>query len=200
MGFGVETARGFHGRGLLRKFLMLDYVKSLPKDDILVTADADEFQQGPDGKPLDYARLFQEYDYINGFMYDRYNDALLPCYEDPFAQYLYEEPYTGNILNNFTPPRFQKSKWPHTRRTKILAARAGADISYDGSHCARSIEKDARVLDGCRVVHFAWREASRRKIAIKDYYHKENLEEIFEGDAPEELLSCHAMLQGKGLR
>lgn len=194
LGFSTEIVRESHGNGVLRGEVLKHYVKSLPPDDFLVAADADEFQISLDSNtlpygPPDYQELLTRYDVLSGFMIDRYSDALLECCMDPFLQYPFEEPHTGEILKSFSPPFLRKTKWPPTRRTKILAARAGYNVSFDGSHCLLTIPQYARVLDGFKVLHFAWRESARRKIAIKSYYTEDNLKEVYDGNPPEDMLN-----------
>jgi hypothetical protein len=195
-GFEVETVGGPQGNGMLRKLLMKKYAESLPPDDFLVTADADEFQfmPFPAGKTptltqnivIPYRDLFNYYDVLQGWMIDRYSDRLEACYEDPFVQYPDEEEVTKEILKIVVPPFLNRTTWPHTRRTKILAARCGADIAYEGSHCMRAVPSNAAVMEDFRVLHFAWRESAKRKAAVKSYFNQRNLDEIFGGKAPRE--------------
>jgi hypothetical protein len=202
LGFSVEIApEGFHGNGTLRKLILSNYASSLPSEDFLVTADADELQcvyQQPPGHPVavapDYRELLQHYDIISGFMVDRYSSSLQECHEDPLVQYPYEELFTGEILKNFTPPYLQKTSWPFTRRTKILASRAGYNVAYEGSHCLLDTPLDASIASDYKVLHFAWRESARRKVSIKSYYTRENLNEVYEGSIPENIEENYRVL------
>jgi len=211
-GFNVECVGGPQGNGMLRKVLLGHYASTLPEEDFLVTADADEFQSCPrlngcagygdyhvgvvDPAPPDYRRLLEKYDCMTGFMTDRYADRLETGYKWPFAQYPFEEPFTREYLKAFTPPYLRKTKWPETRRTKILAARCGYEVGYEGSHCAMSLPSNARIAEEFRVYHFAWRESARLKAVAKSYYTIENLSEIFGGKIPENCLKG----TGMGLR
>lgn len=204
LGVDVERLGGPQGNGMLRKIVLGQYAASLPADDFLVTADADEFQSCPvanghdhsggtdyvkgvaDPISPDYRKLFQKFDLVTGFMVDRYTLRLEAACGWPFAQYPFEEPFTKEYLKAFTPPYMRKTAWPHTRRTKILGGRCGYEIGYEGSHCALSLPSDVKITEDFRVYHFAWRESAKRKAVVKSYYNMENLEEIFGGVLPEE--------------
>jgi hypothetical protein len=195
LGFSYEIITGEnHANGVLRKLLMENYARSIDGADYLVTADADEFHsfQAPYlAKPIppDYRTLLNYSDIITGFMSDRYGEDLTPCVTDPFVQYPYEEPFTGEILNNFTPPFLRATAWPKTRRTKIMAARAGAAVAYHGSHVMTTVNAKDRILDNLEVVHFAWRESAKRKTALKSYFTKENVQEIYKGETPASVMT-----------
>jgi len=178
LGFSVECLDGPHSNGNLRRVALGYYAGTLPPRDFLVLADADEFCK------IDFRPALQEYDLITGFMVDRYTSRLEGCYCDPFEQYPEEEPFTKEILKNFTPPYLRQSEWPYTRRTKILAARAGDDSTYAGSHCMKSLDARAKILEDQKVYHFAWRESAKRKLAVKSYYDADNLSEIYGGELP----------------
>jgi hypothetical protein len=193
-GFSVETIDGHQGNGKLRKLALGQYARALDKSDFLVTADADEFQMGDvppsllsDSEDCSYRRLTGCYDIISGYMLDRWAaSGLEECKMDPFIQYPCEEDFTQEILKSVTPPFLQKTCWPVTRRTKILCARAGYDVAYEGSHCMTGSPYDAKISDGYKVIHFAWRESAARKAALKSYFNQANLDEIFGGKAPVE--------------
>lgn len=198
LGFTIECIAGPQGNGNLRRLILGFYASTLPPEDFLVIADADEYQSMPDtnnvrdlmvGKdhvvlgpdrptPLDYYGLLSHYDIIGGFLIDRYATRLEACYSDPFHQYPYEEPWTGKIQHNFTPAFLRRSEWLDTRRTKILAARAGYQTSYAGCHCMHLVPSEAKIMEDCKVYHFAWRESAKRKMAVKTYFTPENLREI----------------------
>lgn len=218
-GFKVKTCGGPQGNGKLRKLLLEDYAKTLPPEDFLVTADADEIQCVPSvcvpdtmmyGKdsyvigqdepdPIDYQVALSHYDILSGFMVDRFSFELeeSSLHENPFVQYPFEEPYTRDILKSFTPFFLKKTSWPFTRRTKILAARAGSDCGYEGSHCMYSTAQTARVHEEYRVMHFAWRESARYKAVVKSYFSEANLNEIFGGEAPKECVEYLQQSQGE---
>jgi hypothetical protein len=203
-GYEVECCDGPQANGMLRKLILGNYAASLPPDDYLVLADADEYQSaprtvprppgtfdymsviGPEAPdPIDYRADLEKYDLVCGNLVDRYGKELSACYQDPFIQYPYEEYAPGDLLKGFTPPYLRKSKWPVTRRAKILAARCGAPLAYEGSHGTRYTPSDYRIAWNYRVVHFAWRESTKGKIAVKSYFNEKNLEEIFKGAIPE---------------
>lgn len=204
-GFSVKTCNGPYGHGLLQKLVFDNYVKTLPPEDFVVVADADEFQSSPNIAaqpsllenvftgphspiPVDYRGLLKFYDIITGFMVDRYSDKLENCCMNPFSQYPYEEPFTREILKAFYPPYLHLSEWPHTRRTKILAARAGSSVAYEGSHCMIEAPEKANIAVNFRVYHFAWRKASKQKIIKKCYYTQATCKEILGEEATEEVL------------
>lgn len=198
LGFSITLADGPFSHGMLLKLHMDLYASSLPKDDLLVIADADEFhcapavdgtlRDFPGGEPPDYRALAEKYDIISGWMVDRYGEKIEACYKDPFLQYPLEEPETHEILKSFVPPFLNRTEWPATRRTKILAARAGYDVAYEGSHGLFETPYDARIAPDFRVLHFAWREATKKKLVNKTYYSKDNCIEINKGEINRENL------------
>jgi hypothetical protein len=203
-GFSVETVSGPYGHGILQKLVLGPYSDKLPPDDFLVIADADEFQSGPNAGPLDagdglfigppapslisYRELLRYVDIVTGSLVDRYTHRLETCFRDPFRQYPYEEHPANEIFGNFTPPEFRKTEWPLTRRTKILAARAGHEVAYEGSHCLLQVPVNAQYAENYKVYHFAWRESAKRKLLIKAYFSQENAKEIFDNDIPQDVL------------
>jgi hypothetical protein len=190
----VECVGGSQANGGLREEVCRYHASTLDKDDLFVTADGDEFQTVPGGiegvpakkaVPPDYRLLEKHYDLISGFMVDRHAEALIPCTGDPFEQYPYEEPYTRDYQKSFIPPFLGATIWLATRRTKVLAARAGYNVAYTGSHLTVDTASNARIAEDFRVVHFAWRESAAAKISVKAYFTIENLDEIFGGRAPD---------------
>lgn len=184
-GFTYDCADGPQANGMLRRLLLGNYASQLPANDFLVVADLDEFHSNPETsagctipKLPEYRTLLSKYDIVSGFLCDRYAYRLEACYENPFYQYHREEFFEQKIFNNFTPDFLRSTVWPDTRRTKILAARAGYDVAYAGSHCLTTIPSNAKVIDGYHVHHFAWRESAKRKTAVKTYYTSENLREV----------------------
>jgi len=187
-GFETECVDGPHTDGILRRETVGRYAKNIDPEDFLVTADADEFHL------IDYHDVLSKYDIVTGYMCDRYAPALQACNRDPFEQYFLEEEFTCSPIKNFTPPYMRMTEWPYTRRQKILACRAGDTTTYKGSHVMDDIPWQAKILCNQKVHHFAWRESARRKIAVKSYYKKENLQEIFGLHVPEEYLKQHSDL------
>jgi hypothetical protein len=49
------------------------------------------------------------------------------------------------------------------------------------------VSSNARILPDQKVIHFAWRESARKKVAVKSYFSEKNLDEIFGNEIPEEL-------------
>jgi len=203
-GVEVECVDGSHADGRLRGELCKHHASKLDADDFFITADGDEYHTVPGyvpGKPTlhpvapDYRLLEKHYDMIMGFMVDRHADSLEVCTRNPFEQYPYEEEFTGDVQKTVTPHFIRNENWHHTRRTKVLAARAGYDVAYEGSHLMRETPSNARIAEFFRVIHFAWRKSAAEKIAYKSYYTIENLDEIYGGRAPDDireiLLSKH---------
>jgi hypothetical protein len=122
-------------------------------------------------------------------MVDRYEQSFATCHSDPFFQYDREEPFTAETLKNFTPP-FLKAfiDWPYTRRTKVLAARAGLEVAYEGSHCMLTVPAKALIAENFRVIHFHWRESARRKMATKSYFLDHHVSAVYDGKIPENIL------------
>jgi hypothetical protein len=205
-GFSFETVDGPYGHGILQKLVLGRYVDTLPPEDFLVIADADEFQSAPGNPPfkagdglyigppattlIPYRELLQHVDIVTGFMVDRFTHRLETCYIDPFRQFPYEEFPANEVLNNFTPPRFHRAEWPLTRRTKVLVARAGYEVAYEGSHCLLQVPQGAQIAEMYKVYHFAWRESAKKKLVKKAYYSQDNCREIFDGDIAEEELDA----------
>ena len=203
-GFSIETIDGPYGAGILQKFALGPYADTLPPDDFLVIADADEFQSeaGPDplkveddlflGPPapamIPYRELLKHVDIITGFMVDRFAHRLETCYTFPFLQYPFEEPFTGEVLKAFSPPAYRATAWPQTRRTKVLAARAGYEVAYEGSHCLHNVPEHAQIAEGHKVYHFAWRDSVKNKLIKKAYYSNENCREIMSDEKPDKVL------------
>jgi len=203
-GFSVSTIDGPYGHGILQKLVLGQYADTLPPEDFLVIADADEFQSGPGAGPIPaggdlfigppapelihYRELLKHVDIVTGFMVDRYTHRLETCFMNPFRQYPYEEPFTKEILKAYTPPQLRKTEWPQTRRTKILAARAGYEVGYEGSHCLLQVLEGVRIAGDYKVYHFAWRDSTRNKLVKKAYYSQENCREIFNDEIEQEIL------------
>jgi hypothetical protein len=204
-GFSVDCVDGPYGHGIAQKLHQGLYADKLPPDDFLVIADADEFQSEPGAGPLEagkdlligppapalipYRELLHHVDIVTGFMVDRYTHRLETCYCNPFRQYPYEEPFTKEILKSFSPPLFRKSEWPLTRRTKVLAARAGYEVAYEGSHCLMQVPEKVQIAEDYKVYHFAWRESVKKKTALKAYYSQDNCSEIFGDEITDEILN-----------
>jgi hypothetical protein len=188
-GFSIETLSGPHGNGILRRLALGPYATSLPPGDLLVTADADEFQCP------DYREIEKKFDIVSGYLCDRYSDRLEACYSDPFRQYPGEEPFTKEMTKNFTPPFLKLRDWAYTRRPKILAARAGYDVTYTGSHSMRSVPADARISDDHKVPHFAWRESTKAKMAVKTYFSQDNIRDIYKGKVPDRIMETFSQIR-----
>ena len=193
-GFSVERIDGPHSDGKLRGLALSYHAGTLPPEDFLVTADADEFHF------VDHRRLAEKCDIASGFLADRYADAtdvetaLQACRYDPMKQYPCEEDFTRDLMKGFAPP-FIKTEWPVVKRTKILMARAGHKVSYTGSHCMLETPSSAVISGDHKVTHFAWRESAKRKIACKSYFKKENLDEAFGHETPDDCRNKLSKLQ-----
>jgi hypothetical protein len=186
-GFTVKCINGPYNDGLVCAVVMDNFARNLPPEDFLVIADGDEFQAMPDGVPIPYRSCCLMHDVIHGLFEERYSSSLVNCVEDPFVQYQEVEPYTGEYYKTFAPPYLSAHEWPPTMRSKILAARAGEQIRFRGTHALYEMKASADVMFGCRVVHFAWRESAARKFALKSYYEKESIRWAFNGKMPENL-------------
>lgn len=190
-GFRVLCADGPFSAGAVRCAMMNNIADNLPGDDILVTSDADEFQAMPDGSPIDYRSIFRRYNMLHGLHEDRYAPTMEDCFGDPFDQYTLIEPYTGEYLKKACVPFIPPEHSPLLVRTKILGAPAGCPVEYKGSHCVKILPAFYRILFDCKVIHFAWRESSARKIALKYYYKKEGLSSVYKNRIPPELVDVY---------
>lgn len=194
MGFRIHIVVGPVCDGVLRNIVLGRYASTLPPEDMLVTADDDEFQCSqrccPESRstlePPDYRSLEQSFDIITGFMQDRYGSRIEACRSDPLEQYPFEEPFTGKLRNNFIPP-FCSGEWELLRRYKILACRAGYPVNFIGSHAMTEISSRARIVEEFKILHFCWREGSRSKMAEKTFFNAENLQDVYGGEVPAEL-------------
>jgi hypothetical protein len=172
-GFDVKIAPNVPYRdGRLQNTVLTNFVRTLPKEDFVVVADADEFQCQPGTiVPIDYRKALLSVDMLSGYLCDFYGEHLDACTEDPFKQYPYTEPVENNILGNFHPPQVKAGPWPLTRRTKILAARVNQGVDYSGSHAMCEGLSTSRIDSGpYRVVHFPWRASFTKKIIEKSYF------------------------------
>lgn len=176
-GFNVHIVDGKFSDGKLRMVHLQNFARNLDRHDFLVTADADEFQALPNGEPIDYRMFLGKYDMLRGFLEDRYSDEPEDCVGDPFLQYYYIENDTGEYIKTVYPSYLRDQVWQPTVRTKILAARAGESVNFTGSHTITIVQSSARILENCKVIHFAWRRGSVRKFKTKSYL-KENKYEL----------------------
>lgn len=190
-GFRVLCANGPFSIGCARSAHLNNIADNLPPEDILVTADADEFQTDKNGEPLDYRYLMTSYDMLHGLHEDRYSHCMENCYTDPFKQYFLREKYTGEHIKKLVVPFIKEENAPELIRTKILAAPAGWPIEYKGSHCMKWVPQNAKILDDCKVIHFAWREGAARKIALKHYFSRESLNEVYHNNVPKDIVDTY---------
>jgi hypothetical protein len=186
-GFRVLCADGPFSIGCARSAHLNNIADNLPKNDILVTADADEFQARFDGSPINYRYLMTQYDILHGLHEDRYSHCLENCYTNPFKQYPIAEKYTGEHIKVLKVSFIDEKNSPVLIRTKILAAPAGYPVEYKGSHCMKWVPQNAKICYDCKVIHFAWREGAARKLALKSYFTIDSLKEVYNNDIPKEL-------------
>lgn len=195
-GFKTIIVDGKFSNGKLRGEHFRNIARDLPDDDFLVTADFDEFHCTPDYDPLDYRKLLREYDVLCGMLADRYSskleNACVADFRSLLFQYSHEQtPWDSTPFLSFVPPWIKADNWPIGFRNKIIAARAGAEVNYVGSHNMIAVPHDARIKSDLKVVHFAWREASARKMATKSYFSHDSLQSVFSGCIPEEVEKEH---------
>jgi hypothetical protein len=169
-GFNVTIENGQFVNGSLRAKVMEEYVSTLPKNDYLVTADSDEFQN----MNGDYCDLIREYDVVNGILVDRYDDTLHDAEKksdgsDLFQQFPHEGCVEQEIIFKYLDG--DASKWSVVRRSKIMAARAGIPVSFGGSHFAFTHRENIRYTpEHYSVYHFTWRDSLLGRMAGKHYY------------------------------
>jgi hypothetical protein len=190
-GFRVLCADGPFSTGCVRSALLGNIAANLPGDDILVTADADEFQAMNDGTPIDYRYFCEHYDILHGLHEDRYALAMERCDGDPFKQYPFIEAYTGEHLKTLTIPFINKASAPVLVRTKILAAPCGSPVEYKGSHCLKYVTINQKIKFDFKVIHFAWRNSASLKMAIKPYFNLDSLQQVFNNKIPESLIDAY---------
>lgn len=173
-GFNVTIEHGQFVNGSLRAKVMEEYVSTLPKNDYLVTADSDEFQN-MDG---DYCSLIRQYDVVNGILVDRYDDTLHPASSSITPgrvraslsdQFPHEGCVEQQIIYDYL--NGDASKWPVVRRSKIMAARAGIPVSFGGSHFAFTHRENIRYSpEHYTVYHYTWRNSILERMGGKHYY------------------------------
>jgi len=190
-GFDVKTIDGPFSCGCNRSAYFRNFADNLPEGDFLITADADEFQAMDNGSRIDYRDMLSRYDVLWGLLEDRYAETLENCYHDPFKQYTLIEEYTGEPIKKLSIPHLGNGPKTDMVRTKILAAPAGAPVEYKGSHILKYVPGNYRIFMDCKVIHFAWRENAARKLALKPYFPKENLEAMFKNKVPLELINVY---------
>jgi len=190
-GFRVLCADGPFSIGCQRSVRLNNLADNLPPDDMLVTADADEFQSLKCDSPLDYRYFCNRYDILHGLHEDRYTLTLENCYSDPFSQYTLVEEYTGEHIKRIVTPFLDVNKSPELIRTKILAAKAGAPVEYKGSHCMKYVASNANIFYDCKVIHFAWRENVASKNALKPYFSMDNLKQLHGNRVPDNLVEVY---------
>lgn len=171
-GFTVHCIDGPYSGGIVGAAYMENFIRNLPGTDFVTVADADEFQTMRDGSLIPYKVLCRDYDILHGLFEERYADTLSVCEDDPFIQYPHVEPYTGDYLKAFCPPYLDHIEWPWVYRCKIIAARANEQYRFYGMHTIENIKQRTKIMFGLKVIHFAWREGAKRKLAKKDWYKK----------------------------
>lgn len=167
-GFMVHNVNGDFLDGSLRIKTVGQFDKILdPKRDKLVTADSDEFQK----MPLNYKTIAQEFDYIHGFLIDRYDDTLHSAAQgiDIDVQYLHEGQVIEEVIKDV--PQGHKSGWVHVKNDKILCAPAGSGVAFGGSHCFYDGPRDlVKWPASVPVLHYTWRDSIIQRMCGKRYF------------------------------
>jgi hypothetical protein len=186
--------------GELRRGVLKPLAESLDKNDLLVTADSDEFQQ-TDGF------LYGKYDMTVGTMIDCYDKTLhdvgkIPG-ENGFIPALPEQyPLRDNVQELIikTLPGAAQRFWPRVNRNKICCAKACLPVAYGGSHALypddNGILPQVNTSPGIEIHHYCWRGSMLRRMAGKHYYDAASMWYTWkffggvEGSEPPELLDA----------
>jgi hypothetical protein len=195
-GFDVRIAHGLFKEGLVRKVYFDNFARNLPENDFLVTADFDEFHCTKNHDPLDYRKLLEEYDVLYGYLADRHSNNFDEAHAADFRSLLFQYPFEDEDWNTspfraFTPPWLHTKSWPIGFRHKIIAARAGVDMNFIGSHNINFVSHTDKLNGDLKIAHFAWREGAAKKLAVKSYFSIENLKEAFKGEVPADVEHDH---------
>jgi hypothetical protein len=152
-----------------------DFSKSLPPDDYLVIADSDEFHT-TGTLPENFRGLILSCDMLCGTLIDRWNNTLREF--DPKLSLGSQYPYSGDLFSILQKESDapDKQRWWKPNRNKILAARAGMPVAYQGSHCLNEQVTDVTTKSGCVVNHFSWRNNALDRLKTK-FYHSESFDD-----------------------
>jgi hypothetical protein len=133
--------------------------------DYLVIADSDELQS-PDVS----RELVLSCDILYGTLIDRWGDSLKAASPTPSLAKQY--PYSGNLFSILQEASDapDKMRWRKPNPNKILAARAGMPVAYQGSHCLYHQVDEATEKHGCIVEHYSWRHNVSARLKTKFYY------------------------------
>lgn len=174
------------GNGSLRTSVVVERMKELDKNDFMVVADSDEFQDVPD----DYRYIANTCDYLKGAHVDAYDKTLHDaCNGIPlFLQY----PLRGNVEAEVLKTVDIKSlqRWPRVKKNKILCCRIKYPVALAGSHDLLPIPQGCDIPQpypqNFDVLHYTWRSSIIKRMAGKDYFHAEHIwyfKKFFSGGA-----------------
>lgn len=150
---------------------------SLNPLDYLVIADSDEFHDpGPWGNVYQPDKLWRSLilscDILYGTLVDRWGDGLFEA--NPRVPLDAQYQHCGDLFSILRDrsDAADKSRWWATSPTKILAARAGMPVAYEGSHGLYEPVDESEEKRGCIVNHFSWRHTITERLKTKFYYHE----------------------------
>lgn len=166
-GFSVSRNLGRFDAGKLRRQIMNLYCSGFDKNDFIVTADSDEFQNVKEN----YRDFASDYDIIYGKLVDRYDDTLHNA--DPDVPLSSQYPYAADlekiIIKTF---RLPPGAWIEMRKEKVLCSRVNIPVAFGGSHCVypSHTELFAYHPDIFDVYHYTWRESIIPRMCGRHYF------------------------------
>lgn len=171
-GFTVSRNTGIFNAGELRKNVMNLYRSSLYENDILITADSDEFQE----LPSDFKYLAGKYDVTAGMLVDRYDDTLHNAETTIPIESQY--PYSGDmekiIMKEY---KLDNSSWVKMNKNKIISSRVKIPVAFGGSHCVYPdyLKIYTVAPEIYNVFHYTWRNSIIERMCGKPYFSAANV-------------------------
>ena len=173
-GFEVFTVEGDFNNGELRQTCLNSFRCSLEKDDMLITADSDEFHAID---PQTYKSSLIQYDCIAGTLIDRYDTTLHDAVKNIPLPVQY--PIEGQVFDTMMKKHFgvltqaqRDNLWPPVICNKVMASKAKYSVSLGGSHGVVCNEFEKPVINDVPfpVHHYTWRKSLIERMCGKTYY------------------------------
>lgn len=159
----VNIEGGYWAGG--KEAILQQFAQGLPGWDYVVTADADELHDMP---PRTYKELILSRDLVMGALVDCYdNDTLAPVQRTVPLELQYPRGSNIEALN--------VGRCGEINRTKIMANRAHAPVSYIGNHVYWEDIKQLNVSSGHDVLHYTFRPCLPWRMATRWYNRPETV-------------------------
>lgn len=166
-GWEVSEAQGDFSCGALQKTCIDRIRDTLGPDDIVVTADSDEFHD-----LSDYRQRMESCDLITGTLIDRWDSTLHKALAGtPLSvQYpLRGDIYQACVRHYDLDPSNPQWAVP-VNQTKVLAYRNRVPVRAQGSHNHPSLRESFKEEGGHAVEHYSWRTGFAGRMAQKGYF------------------------------